>query len=113
MPLRRVDSMSLFRHLLIACALLGFHLDVLPTPTPGVATSDLASSRGGSPLAPRPDDAEQDETPDDAGDLAWPQVKLVARAASIRPRVRSPWSFSTALAEFGRAGHSSYSDARL
>ena len=30
MPLRRMDSMSLFRHLLIACALLGFHLDVLP-----------------------------------------------------------------------------------
>ena len=80
MPLRRVDSMSLFRHLLIACALLGFHLDVLPTPTPGGATSDQA------------------------GDLAWPQVKLVARAASMRPRVRSPWSFSTALAEFGRAG---------
>ena len=53
MPLGRVDSMSLFRHLLIACALLGFHLDVLPTPTPGVATSDLASSGGGSPLAPR------------------------------------------------------------
>ena len=104
MPLRRVDSMSLFRHLLIACALLGFHLDVLPTPTPGVATSDLASSGGGSPLAPRPDDAEQDETPDEAGDLAWPQVKLVARAGSIRPRVRSPWSFSAALAEFGRAG---------
>jgi hypothetical protein len=104
MPLGRVDSMSLFRHLLIACALLGFHLDVLPTPTPGGATSDLASSGGGSPLAPRPDDAEQDETPDEAGDLAWPQVKLVARAGSIRPRVRSPWSFSTALAEFGRAG---------
>jgi hypothetical protein len=104
MPLRRVDSMSLFRHLLIACALLGFHLDVLPTPTPGVATSDLASSGGGSPLAPRPDDAEQDETPDEAGDLAWPQVKLVARAGSIRPRVRSPWYFSTAMAEFGRAG---------
>jgi hypothetical protein len=104
MPLRRVDGMSLFQHLLVACALLGFHLDVLPTPTPGVATSDLASSGGGSPLAPRPDDAERDETPDETGDLAWPQVKLVARAGSIRPRVRSPWSFSTALAEFGRAG---------
>jgi hypothetical protein len=104
MSLGRVDSMGLFRHLLIACALLGFHLDVLPTPTPGVATSDLASSGGGSPLAPRPDDAERDETSDEAGDLAWPQVKLVARAGSIRPRVRSPWSFSTALAEFGRAG---------
>jgi hypothetical protein len=104
MPLRRMGSMSVFRPLLIACALLGFHLDVLPTPTPGVATSDLASSGGGSPLAPRPDDAERDETPDGVGDLAWPQVKLVARAGNIRPRVRSPWSFSSALAEFGRAG---------
>lgn len=104
MPLRRVDSMSLFRHLLIACALLGFHLDVLPTPTPGVATSDLASSGGKCPLAPRPDDAERDETPDETGDLAWPQVKLVARAGTIRPWVRSLWSFSAALAEFGRAG---------
>ena len=101
---RRVDSTSLFRHLLIACALLGFYLDVLPTPTPGVATSDLASSGGRSPLAPRPDDAERDETPDETGDLAWPQVKLVARAGTIRPWVRSLWSFSAALAEFGRAG---------
>ena len=104
MPSRRVDSMSLFRHLLIACALLGFYLDVLPTPTPGVATSDLASSGGKSPLAPRPDDAERDETPDETGDLAWPQVKLVARAGTIRPWVRSLWSFSAALAEFGTAG---------
>src|SRR5512142_2939138 len=104
MPSRRVDSTSLFRPLLIACAILGFYLDVLPTPTPGVATSDLASSGGGSPLAPRPDDVEQDETPDEVGDLAWPQVKLVARAGSLRPRVGSPWSFSAALAEFGRAG---------
>jgi len=104
MPLRRVDSMSLFRHLLIACALLGFHLDMLPTPTPGVATSDLASSGGGSPLTPRPDDAERDETPDEAGDLAWPQVKLVARAGSLRPRVRPSWSSSAALGESGRAG---------
>jgi hypothetical protein len=104
MPLRRVDGMSLFQHLLVACALLGFHLDVLPTPTPGVATSDLASSGGGSPLAPRPDDAERDETPDEVGDLAWPQVKLVARTGTIRPRVRSPWSLSAALAEFGGAG---------
>ena len=53
MPSRRVDNTSLFRYLLIACALLGFYLDVLPTPTPGVATSDLASSGGKSPLAPR------------------------------------------------------------
>lgn len=101
---RRVDSTSLFRHLLIACALLGFYLDVLPIPTPGVATSDLASSGGKSPLAPRPDDAERDETPDETGDLAWPQVKLVARAGTVRPWVRSLWSFSAALAEFGRAG---------
>jgi hypothetical protein len=104
MSLRRVDSMSLFRPLLIACALLGFHLDVLPTPTPGVATSDLVSPGGGSPLAPRPDDAERDETPDEVGDLAWPQVKLVARAGSLRPRISSSWSFSAALGEFGRAG---------
>jgi hypothetical protein len=104
MPSRRVDSTSLFRPLLIACAILGFHLDVLPTPTPGVATSDLASAGGGSPLAPRPDDAERDETPDEVGDLAWPQVKLVARAGSLRPRVRWSWSFSAALGESGRAG---------
>ena len=103
MPSRRVDNTSLFRYLLIACALLGFYLDVLPTPTPGVATSDLASSGGKSPLAPRPDDAERDETPDETGDLAWLQVKLVARAGTIRPWVRSLWSFSAALAEFGRA----------
>jgi hypothetical protein len=96
--------MSLFRHLLIACAILGFHLDVLPTPTPEVATSDLASSGGGSPLAPRPDNTERDETPDEVGDLAWPQVKLVARAGSLRPRVRSPRSSPATLAEFGRAG---------
>jgi hypothetical protein len=101
---RRVDSTSLFRHLLIACALLGFYLDVLPTPTPGVATSDLASSGGKSPLAPRPDDAERDETPDETGDLTWPQVKLVARARTIRPWVRSLWSFSAALTELGRVG---------
>ncbi len=104
MPSHRVDRTSLFRPLLIACAILGFHLDVLPTPTPGVATSDLASSGGGSPLAPRPDDAERDETPDEVGDLAWPQVMLVARAGSRRPRVRSSWSFSAALSKFGRAG---------
>ena len=104
MSSRCVDSMSLFRPLLIACAILGFHLDVQPTPTPGVAASGLASSEGGSPLAPRPDDAERDETPDETGDLAWPQVKLVARAGTIRPSVRSLWSFSAALAEFGRAG---------
>jgi hypothetical protein len=104
MPLRRGDSTSLFRPLLIACAILGFHLDVLPTPTPGVATSDRASSGGGSPLAPRPDNTERDETPDEVGDLAWPQVKLVARAGSLRPRVRSSWSSPAALAEFGRAG---------
>jgi hypothetical protein len=103
MPSRRVDSTSLFRPLLIACAILGFHLDVLPTPTSGVATSDPASSGGGSPLAPRPDDAERDGTPDDVGDLAWPQVKLVARAGSLRPRVRSPRSSPAALAESGRA----------
>jgi hypothetical protein len=104
MPLRRGDSTSLFRPLLIACAILGFHLDVLPTPTLGAATSALASSGGGSPLAPRPDNAERDETPDEVGDLAWPQVKLVARAGSLRPRVRSSWSSPAALAEFGRAG---------
>jgi hypothetical protein len=104
MPSRRGDGMSLVRPLLIACAILGFHLDVLPTPTPGVATSELASSGGGSPLAPRPDDAERDETPDEVGDLAWPQVKLVARAGSIRPRVRLPWSSSAGLDEFGRMG---------
>ena len=104
MPSHRVDRTSLFRPLLIACAILGFHLDVLPTPTPGVATSDLASSGGGSPLAPCPDDAERDETPDEVGDLAWPQVMLVARAGSRRPRVRSSWSFSAALSKFGRAG---------
>jgi hypothetical protein len=104
MPSRRVNSTSLFRPLLIACAILGFHLDVLPTPTPGVATSDPASSGGGSPFAPRPDDAERDETPDEVGDLAWPQVKLVTCAGSLRPRVRSSWSFAAALGESGRAG---------
>jgi hypothetical protein len=104
MPSRRVDSTSLFRPLLIACAILGLYLDVLPTPSPGVATSDLASSGGGSPFVPRPDNAERDETPDEVGDLAWPQVKLVARAGSLRPRVRSSWSSPAALAEFGRAG---------
>ena len=86
------------------CALLGFYLDVLPIPTPGVATSDLASSGGKSPLAPRPDDAERDETPDEAGELAWPQVKLVARAGGPWSRVGSSRSFSAALAEFERAG---------
>jgi hypothetical protein len=104
MPSRRVDSTSLFRPLLIACAILGFHLDVLPTPTPGVATADPASSGGRSPLAPRPDDAERDETPDEVGDLAWPQVQLVARAGSLRPRVRSSWPSSAAPGESGRAG---------
>src|SRR5512135_3864176 len=104
MPSRRGVGMSLFHPLLIACAILGFHLDVLPTPTPGVATSELASSGGGSPLAPRPDDAERDETPDEVGDLAWPQFKLVARARSIRPRVRLPWSSSAGLDEFRRMG---------
>jgi hypothetical protein len=38
------------------------------------------------------------------GDLAWPQVKLVARAGSLRPRFRSSWSFFAALGESGRAG---------
>jgi len=104
MSSRCVDSMSLFRPLLIACAILGFHLDVQPTPTPGVAASGLASSEGGSPLAPRPDDAERDETPDEAGELAWPQVKLVARAGGPWSRVGSSRSFSAALAEFERAG---------
>jgi hypothetical protein len=104
MPLGRGDSTSLFRPLLIACAILGFQLDVLPTPTSGIATSALASSGGGSPLAPRPDDSERDETPDEVGDLAWPQVQLAARAGSLRPRVRSSWSFAAALGESGRAG---------
>ncbi len=104
MPFGRGDSTSLFRPLLIACAILGFHLDVLPTPTSGVDASALASAGGGSPLAPRPDDSERDETPDEVGDLAWPQVKLVARAGSLRPRVRSSWSFFAGLGESGRAG---------
>ena len=56
------------------------------------------------PARAAPDDAERDETPDEVGDLAWPQVMLVARAGSRRPRVRSSWSFSAALSKFGRAG---------
>ena len=101
MPACSVDSSSLLRHLLIACVLLGFSLDVLPTPTQGSATSGRTSSGAGSPFAPRPDDSEQDETPDEAGDLAWPLVKLVARAGGIRPPVSSPNSCDADLAEFG------------
>jgi hypothetical protein len=104
MSSRRVDRTSLFRPLLIACVILGLHLDMQPTPTPGVAARDLASSGGGSPLAPRPDDAERDETPDEGSELAWPQVKLVTRAGSLWPRVGSPRSFSASLAKFGSAG---------
>jgi hypothetical protein len=99
-PVRAVDSSSLLRHLLIASVILGFSLDVLPTPTPGAATSGRTSSGAESPFAPRPDDSEQDETPDEAGDLSWPLVRLVDRAGGIQPPISSPNSCDADLAEF-------------
>ena len=73
-------------------------------PNPGGHRLGTGIVRRWVPARAAPDDAERDETPDEVGDLAWPQVKLVARAGSLWPRVGSPRSFSAALAEFGRAG---------
>jgi hypothetical protein len=100
---RRPDGRRLSRHFLTACVLLGFYLDVLPTPTPGIATPDKARPVAGSPLTPRPDDSERDETPDEAGDLAWPEVTLVARGGNARGRGHLTRPFAPDPAAFARA----------
>src|SRR5215831_2705362 len=56
--------------LLIACAILGLLLDVIPAAMPGLAPSARVASGGATPSIPLPDDSEGDETPDDADDLA-------------------------------------------
>jgi hypothetical protein len=84
MTLCRSDKSSLSRLLLVACAILGLMLDVFPTPTPGFPIARRSSSGDGSFPVPRPDDVEQDETPDEASDLAWPQLRLVLRRGGAR-----------------------------
>ncbi|MBV8555021.1 MAG: hypothetical protein JO116_05620 [Planctomycetaceae bacterium] len=92
MTLCRSGKASLSRLLLVACAILGVMLDVVPTPTPGFPIARRLSSADGSLPVPRPDDVEQDETPDEASDLAWPQLRLVLRRGGARSPGEVPGS---------------------
>lgn len=86
---RRANKASPLRHLVVILLFLGYFLDVLPTPTPGSGTLAGNRSNVASPFAPRPDDTEPDETPDEAGELSWPQSTLVASMRLPRPPARA------------------------
>src|SRR5512135_148343 len=90
MTLCRSDKSSLSHLLLVACMILGLMLDVIPTPTPGFPIARRSSSGDGSLPVPRPDDVEQDETPDEASDLAWPRLRLVLRRGGARSPSEPP-----------------------
>jgi hypothetical protein len=65
-------------HLLrVFCAILALMLDVSPTLVTGLVPLDPTASRGGSSSTPLPEDAEGEETPDEACDLARPILEQV------------------------------------
>lgn len=82
---RKANIVSLPRRLLVVLVFVGFYLDVLPTPTPGADPSAARLSTTGIPCSERPDDRERDDTPDEAGNLAWPEATLVGRFRPARP----------------------------
>jgi hypothetical protein len=68
---------TLVRTLVVALAIFGTGADALPLPF--LAAAGLCAPDGEGPFAPDRDD-ERDELPDDASDLAWPQVRIAARS---------------------------------
>src|SRR6266404_1395270 len=78
----RWNNSALVRSLVVALAILGTGADALPIPV--LAATGLCDADVEGPYAPSRED-ERDETPDDASDLAWPLVRIVARSSRSDP----------------------------
>src|SRR4051812_5599666 len=76
---------ALVRCLVVAVSILGTGADALPRPL--LAATGLCDSDVEDPYSPSQED-ERDETPDDASDLTWPLLRLVARSGQSDPFVR-------------------------
>src|SRR4051794_2476255 len=76
---------ALLRALLVALAILGTGVDALPIPF--FASAGLRDPESEGPYSPSRED-ERDETPDDACDLAWPLLRVVARNGRSDPSTR-------------------------
>jgi hypothetical protein len=72
--------------LLVVCVILGLLLNVTPTSMPGLAPSVRVVFGEATPTNPLPDDADEDDTLDDADDLVCSIRRT--RGAFVRPADR-------------------------